>query len=535
MVGVGAFARRHQLDDLAMGVLGARVRAVDLLGLAPAVVGQRHIHPAVDRIWLDVLGPVHGRRTDQIGRLAREDQDFSLAREAVLGGQRALALDQRQPGALVVVEFGDIERAVVEQGAIRGAGGLIVSAVRDVLVQVIEALVVAGIDDQAAVLVDDRGGALVLEAAERGALDRDGSRIIGVVLDHPAEAVRLVRLLRHVEALDRLVPGVPPVRNAVALVGLSERPRLGSGAAEIAVEVLLGHQHGAPGCLAAGAVVDRAQHLGPGGVGAGLEQLVAGGRAGERHLGLGRDAACVLAVLDHPPAPVLLDDLDHRAAVRHHFDRALLGRLRSEAGLADGIGVGALLGPAREHELRAGVLMVDMKQAMLGAVRAPRQREVAHEVVVVAELPGLGVGSLVHRVEGGRAGQHRIAPADQDLRRVTRGDLHVVSDGVRNALEAEAGASCQRYSAGQRAAECAHHRGGDEALERGPPAHAPPGELEQRLVAGAVGAKVVPIADDDWRIFLIQAFHVVLPPQDELAAPCRACAHRLYDPQMVER
>ena len=171
MVGVGAFARRHQLDDLAMGVLGARVRAVDLLGLAPAVVGQRHT-PAVDRIWLDVLGPVHGRRTDQIGRLAREDQDFSLAREAVLGGQRPLALDQRQPGALVVVELGDIERTVVEQGAIRGAGGLIVSAVRDVLVQVIEALVVAGIDDQATVLVDDRGGALVLEAAERGALDR---------------------------------------------------------------------------------------------------------------------------------------------------------------------------------------------------------------------------------------------------------------------------------------------------------------------------------------------------------------------------
>ena len=67
---------------------------------------------------------------------------------------------------------------------------------------------------------------------------------------------------------------------------------------------------------------------------------------------------------------------------------------------------------------------------MLGAGGAPRQREIAEEVVVVAELLRLGCGPLLDRVERRRSGQHRIAPADQHLRCIARRYLHVLGDMV---------------------------------------------------------------------------------------------------------
>ena len=72
----------------------------------------------------------------------------------------------------------------------------VVPPVGDELVEVVEALVVSRIGDDAAVAVDDRVGALVLEAPHGGALDRHRERVVGVELDHPAEAVGLVGLLR---------------------------------------------------------------------------------------------------------------------------------------------------------------------------------------------------------------------------------------------------------------------------------------------------------------------------------------------------
>ena len=420
MVGILArAARRDQLEHLAVLVLGPRVGPVDLVGLAFGVVGELDVDAPVHRVRLDVLGPVHRRRADQIGGEPGRDQHVRLARKAVLRGQRALALDQRQPGELVLVELGDVERAVVEQRAVGSAGARVEGAARNVFVEIVEALVVAAVQHQPAVLVDQAGRTLMLEATERRVLLGHDRRIVGVVLDDPAKAVRLVRLLGEVEALDRPVPGILRLaRDPVALVVGRLRRTIGQCAAEILVEVLLRHQHRAPGGLASGAVVEGAQHPGAGRIGIGLEAVVAGRRADDLDLGRERDPARVLAARDHGPGVALFLDLDRRAAVCHQLDLGLLGGLR-------------LAAPAGEHQLRIGVLVVDVQQAVLGAVGAARQREIAKKVVIVAELPRLSVGALGHRVPGGRFVDHRIAPADQHLGGVAGRHLLVLLDHLR--------------------------------------------------------------------------------------------------------
>ena len=205
----GAFGRGvvavlgRDLDDVAVGVARHRVGLVDLLLGALAVVGQHDIDAPVHRVGLDVLRPVHRRGLQEIGGDAGIDQHVGLAVEAVFRRQRPLAVDQRQPfGLAVVVEAGDVERAVVHQVLV---GGTVVGVVRprgDELVDIVEALVVAGVEHHAAVLGHRIGATLVLEAAERGALDRRRAGIVGIDLDHPAETVGLVGLLLDVEAVD---------------------------------------------------------------------------------------------------------------------------------------------------------------------------------------------------------------------------------------------------------------------------------------------------------------------------------------------
>ena len=79
VIGVLAFAaRRDQLDDLAVARCGARVDGVDLLRLAPGVVGQHDVDAAVDRVGLDVLGPVHRRGAEQVGGAPGLDQHVRL-------------------------------------------------------------------------------------------------------------------------------------------------------------------------------------------------------------------------------------------------------------------------------------------------------------------------------------------------------------------------------------------------------------------------------------------------------------------------
>jgi hypothetical protein len=70
-------------------------------------------------IGRDVLGPVHRRGAEQVGRGAQPDDDIALAGEAVAGVSGPCALHQRQPAAAAIgIEARDVERAVVEQVAV---------------------------------------------------------------------------------------------------------------------------------------------------------------------------------------------------------------------------------------------------------------------------------------------------------------------------------------------------------------------------------------------------------------------------------
>ena len=78
-----------------IGVVDARVA----LGAAIAVVGQRHVDLAGDRIDLDILRAIHLRRAQRVAGLTSADEHVGLRAEAVRRGQRSLAEDQREPRA----------------------------------------------------------------------------------------------------------------------------------------------------------------------------------------------------------------------------------------------------------------------------------------------------------------------------------------------------------------------------------------------------------------------------------------------------
>src|SRR5690554_2341859 len=105
-------------------------------------------------------------------------------------------------------------------------------------------------------------------------------------------------------------------------------------AREIAVEVFLGHDVGAPRGYAAGAVVDRADNARAGRVFVGLDAVMAGNRTGELHRRGRRDAAVVLAVWDDLPLAFSPTDLDDRTAMGCEFNVDLLLRERALGDLA---------------------------------------------------------------------------------------------------------------------------------------------------------------------------------------------------------
>ena len=142
------------------------------------------------------------------------------------------------------------------------------------------------------------------------------------------------------------------------------------------------------GVFAAGAVVERAQHLRAGRIALVLEPpWPATGPT---------ISISVASVMRRPyrlfataaQALVCLLDLDRAAAVRHQLDLGLLRRLRPGAQ------------PAK-HQRRIRVLVIDVEQTVVGAVGAARQRKVADEIIVVAELLRLGAGALRHRIQAG--------------------------------------------------------------------------------------------------------------------------------------
>ena len=161
------------LDDVAETVGMAGIGGVFLAGLAAVVVGEHDIDAPRARVGLDVFRAVHGRGAEEIAGAAGFDDNVRLRMKSVGGRERARAEDEGEPGdGAVVVEARDVERAVIQQvGVGIGLAGD-VAARRDELVDIVEALVVAAIDDDAAIRGDDAFGALVLEAAEGGAFLR---------------------------------------------------------------------------------------------------------------------------------------------------------------------------------------------------------------------------------------------------------------------------------------------------------------------------------------------------------------------------
>ena len=223
------------LDDLAVLVVVPRV---GLVGRGPAgaaalgVVGQRHVHPAGGRAGLHVLGPVHLGGADPVARHTRVHGDL-LGRHALdVRDGPAVGVDghERDPGTgtveravgwklsravdlgrgRVAGEAGHVEGALVEDPHVLGACGPGVTgddaAAGDELVEVVEALVVAGIGHDGPVGGHVDARALMLEPAHRRVLHRRRVGIPRIDLDDVAEAVDLVGFLRQVEAIVEPLP-----------------------------------------------------------------------------------------------------------------------------------------------------------------------------------------------------------------------------------------------------------------------------------------------------------------------------------------
>ena len=145
----------------------------------------------------------------------------------------------------------------------------------------------------------------------------------------------------------------------------------------------------------------------PAGSADGLHELAAGRRTGQGERAHRRQPS--IAVADHGrefARTTLTPDLDNRDPVRCHRDPGLL--------------LGGLFGlVAGEHELFGRVLLIDHQVEVPGPTVDGDQ---PGEVVVEAELLLLGVGGLIVEVEGGGAGQHRIAPSDDHGLFVARWD-----------------------------------------------------------------------------------------------------------------
>ena len=95
-----------------------------------------------------------------------------------------------------------------------------------------------------------------------------------------------------------------------------------------------------------------------------------------------------------------------------------------------------------------------------------RHRQIAEEVVIVTELQLLSGGGLLHRVEHRRCGQYRIAPADQDVGIVARGDMMRLVDAGGDFLEAVAGAVLSLRPSGGGDGKRAHGRRDRSHAER---------------------------------------------------------------------
>ena len=319
------------------------------------------------------------------------------------------------------------------------------------LVDVLEARVVPHVEDHAPVGCDGQGRALVAQAAHRGVLHGRPRRVERVDLDHPAEAIRLVRVARGIEALVELVPAVPTAPLGDAVTPLP-RGHAAGAVDEVELKVLLAGEIGPPRGVAHRAVAHGPERSAAGRIGGGLHPRVPGGRPGEPHRRRRGDPARVARRAHQTPAVSIHPHLDHRDAV---------GRLR----------LPHLLGGPRQHAVRVeqavvGVLVVHGEQPVGRAGRAGGERKEAHAVVMHAGLAELIVHAVARVGLEARAIRDWIAPGIEDRRDVTARDHQGVGRRHRHAGEAERalgpGRRPQPSQAGRR------QTGGQEAPARQP-------------------------------------------------------------------
>jgi hypothetical protein len=275
------------------------------------------------------------------------------------------------------------------------------------LVQVVKALVVARVGHYVPGLGHDHVCALVLEAPQHGVLLGGRRGIERINLDDPAEAVGLV-LVSGVVGVEARVIEFPlacggRVGEAVPLVG-----GRGSGRNEVALEILLAGQDGAPRRGAAGAVAQRAVDPAAGRVGRSLDQRGPGGGSGELVAGAVEVAAVQRRALHVSPRSVLVLalQLDHGQPVRRLADGADLGGGHRR----------------REHDGVVCVLVVGEEHRT--AALATGDFEDVRVVIVVAELALLRRGSLRIEVERRGALEDRVAPPDERPPREAGGHGH---------------------------------------------------------------------------------------------------------------
>ena len=349
--------------------------------------------------------------------------------------------------AVAGIEFGHIQRAVIEDVAVGFLIAMVDAVAADEFVDEFATLVVAHVHHSATIVGLGQCGVFMFEAAQRGAFDRSRLRIERIDLDHPAVTVELVGILGHVEArvvrvpVDVLAAG----DNAVALLRGIEL-LLGVAAAEAVGEVFFAGQVGAPRCLAVGAVLEGAEDFFAVLVGGGFHQVVAAGRTADAQRRVTVNPTVVARALDELPLAVLALHFDHRHAFAGQCLAHILSRLRHAA--------------MRIQVAIVGVFVVDRHQR---AVLVVREGEQAHAVIVVAELHFLcGSGAVTARIEGRAVLVQRLAPTDQHRRLVALGQADGVGGRRRNALETEqtavAGADAGGHDAAAQQVAAEEHR-----------------------------------------------------------------------------
>lgn len=148
--------------------------------------------------------------------------------------------------------------------------------------------------------------------------------------------------------------------------------------------------------------------------------------------------------------------------MRHHLH---LGHLPGDPGGVGRAGIGDGFQAGKE-QFRARIFVVDREQAAIAAL----QREIAHEIVIVAELLRLPRAGLRHRIKGQGIGHDRVAPADEDIGIVAFGNVVVAIDTGCHLLETESGFAafrCLRLRGFGGHETCGHEAGGQGRSEHG--------------------------------------------------------------------